>query len=146
MSSPCLYDPLLVAQMVENLHAMQETQVRSLGREDPLEKGECLPTPGFLSGEVRGQRSLTGYSPGGLKESDMTEQLTHIHFYIFLNTQVGDEETASRERGPVLMQRIWGSERVARETEVDGELIQVREDGAGKGYLRTPPVWGRGKS
>ena len=28
----------LVAQMVKNLLAMQETQVRSLGREDPLEK------------------------------------------------------------------------------------------------------------
>ena len=28
----------LVAQMVKNLPAMQETQVRSLGREDPLEK------------------------------------------------------------------------------------------------------------
>ena len=28
----------LVAQMVKNLHAMQETCVRSLGREDPLEK------------------------------------------------------------------------------------------------------------
>ena len=29
----------LVAQMVKNLPAMQETQVQSLGREDPLEKG-----------------------------------------------------------------------------------------------------------
>ena len=29
----------LVAQMVKNLPAMQETQVRSLGWEDPLEKG-----------------------------------------------------------------------------------------------------------
>ena len=29
----------LVAQMVNNLPAMQETQVQSLGREDPLEKG-----------------------------------------------------------------------------------------------------------
>ena len=29
----------LVAQMVKNPPAMQETQVRSLGREDPLEKG-----------------------------------------------------------------------------------------------------------
>jgi len=29
----------LVAQMVKNLPAMQETRVRSLGREDPLEKG-----------------------------------------------------------------------------------------------------------
>ena len=28
-----------MAQMVNNLPAMQETQVRSLGREDPLEKG-----------------------------------------------------------------------------------------------------------
>ena len=27
------------AQMVKNLPAMQETQVRSLGQEDPLEKG-----------------------------------------------------------------------------------------------------------
>ena len=29
----------LVAQMVKRLHAMQETRVRSLGQEDPLEKG-----------------------------------------------------------------------------------------------------------
>ena len=29
----------LVAQMVKNLFAMQETQVQSLGQEDPLEKG-----------------------------------------------------------------------------------------------------------
>ena len=33
-----------VAQMVENLPAMQEAQVQSLGREDPLEK-EWQPTP-----------------------------------------------------------------------------------------------------
>ena len=29
----------LVAQMLKNLPAMQETQVRSLGWDDPLEKG-----------------------------------------------------------------------------------------------------------
>ena len=29
----------LVAQMVKKLPAIQETQVRSLGQEDPLEKG-----------------------------------------------------------------------------------------------------------
>ena len=29
---------LLVAQMIKNLPAMQETRVRSLGQEDPLEK------------------------------------------------------------------------------------------------------------
>ena len=30
---------ILVAQMVKNLPAMWETQVQSLGQEDPLEKG-----------------------------------------------------------------------------------------------------------
>ena len=34
----CLTGASLVAQMVKCLSAMQETQVRSLGREDPLEK------------------------------------------------------------------------------------------------------------
>ena len=29
----------LVAQMVKNLPVVQETQVRSLGQEDPLDKG-----------------------------------------------------------------------------------------------------------
>ena len=31
------------------------------------------PTPVFLPGESRGQRSLVGYSPWGHKESNMTE-------------------------------------------------------------------------
>ena len=31
-----------VAQMVKNLPAMQETWVRSLGQEDPLEKGMAI--------------------------------------------------------------------------------------------------------
>ena len=35
-------------------------------------------TPVFLSGEFHGQKSLVGYSPWGLKESDTTEHLrTH---------------------------------------------------------------------
>ena len=41
-----------MAQMVKNLPVMQETQVQSLGREDPLEKGNgnslqysCLENP-----------------------------------------------------------------------------------------------------
>ena len=42
----------------------------------PPEKGQgYLPTPAFLPGESHGQRSLVGYSPPGLKELDMTEQL-----------------------------------------------------------------------
>ena len=42
----------LVAQMVKNLTAMQETQVRSLGWEDPWRR-EWLPTPVFLPGELQ---------------------------------------------------------------------------------------------
>ena len=34
------------------------------------------PTPVFLPGESHGLRSLVGYSPWGLKESDTTERLT----------------------------------------------------------------------
>ena len=36
---PLIYMTSLVVQMVKNLPAMQETQVQSLGQEDPLEKG-----------------------------------------------------------------------------------------------------------
>ena len=40
---------------------------------------EWLPTPVFLPGEFHGQQSLLGSSPWDCRESDMTEQLTHIH-------------------------------------------------------------------
>ena len=63
----------LVAQMVKNLPAMQETHVLSLGGEGLLEK-DWPPTLVFLPGELHGLKNLVGYSPWGLKESDMTEQ------------------------------------------------------------------------
>ena len=47
---------------VKNPPVMQEMWVRSLGGEDPLEKG-MAPTPVFLPGKAHGQRSLVGYSP-----------------------------------------------------------------------------------
>ena len=52
--------------------SVQETQVQSLGWEDPW-RGEWQPTPVFLPEISRGQRSLGGYSPCGRKELDMTE-------------------------------------------------------------------------
>ena len=54
------------------MQEIQETQVQSLGWEDPLEEG-MAPTPAFLPGESHGQRSLAGCTPGGRKESDTTE-------------------------------------------------------------------------
>ena len=58
----------LVAQVVRNLTALQETWVQSLGWEDPLEEG-MQPTPVFLPGEFHGQRSLVGYTVHGIAKS-----------------------------------------------------------------------------
>ena len=57
----------LVAQMVKNLSAMQETWVWSLSSEDSWRR-EWRPTPVFLPGESHGQRSLAGYSPSGCQD------------------------------------------------------------------------------
>ena len=56
----------LAAHLVKNPPAMQETWIRSLGWEDPLET-ESLPTPVSWLEEF--------YSPWGCKESDTTERL-----------------------------------------------------------------------
>ena len=63
--------------MVKNLPTMLETQVPSLGWEDPLEK-EMVMTPVFLPGKLHGQGSLAGYSPWGCRESGLIDQ--HFHF------------------------------------------------------------------
>ena len=52
----------LVAQMVKNLLAMQETQLDPLVRKIPWGR-EWLLTPVFLPGESHEYRSLMGYSP-----------------------------------------------------------------------------------
>ena len=57
-----------MAQWVKNLPAIQETQVRSLGWEDPLEEG--METHSSILGMPKKslwtfQRSLVGYSPWG---------------------------------------------------------------------------------
>ena len=70
----------MVAQLVKNPPAMQETCVRSLGWEDPLEKGkathssimawrmEKLPTPVFWPGEFH-----RPHSTWSSKKLDITE-------------------------------------------------------------------------
>ena len=62
-TSPSLRIPKasLVAQLLKNLPALQETQVQFLGQEDPLEK-EMATHSSILAGEFHGQRPA-GYSP-----------------------------------------------------------------------------------
>ena len=62
--------------LVKNLPAMQETQARYLGQEDPLEEGLATHS-GILAWEIPWTEDLVCYSPWGHKESDTVEQLTH---------------------------------------------------------------------
>ena len=63
--------------MVKNLPVMQETRVRSLGREEPLEKGKGTHSS-LLAWRIPDRRSLVGYSPWGCKELEITMRLnTH---------------------------------------------------------------------
>ena len=55
---------------------MRETQVGSLGWEDPLEKGMTTHSS-ILAWKIPWKKNLSGYSPWGRKELDMTERLTH---------------------------------------------------------------------
>ena len=66
---------------------MQETWVRSLGWEDPLEK-EMATHSSILAREIPQTEEpvlcrLAGYSPWGQKELDTTEQL-HFHIRIWV--------------------------------------------------------------
>ena len=62
----------LVAQMVKRLPTMRETQVQSLGWEDPLEK-EMATHSSILAWRIPWTEEPGGYSPQGRKESDTTE-------------------------------------------------------------------------
>ena len=62
-----------MALLVKNPPPMQETWVRSLGWEDSLEEGNGNPLQYSCLENPHGQRSLVGYSPWGLNESDTTE-------------------------------------------------------------------------
>ena len=69
----------LVAQLVKNLPAMQETQVQFLGWEDPWRR-KRQPTPILLPGESHGQRSLASYSPWGHKsQTQFSEKQCNRH-------------------------------------------------------------------
>ena len=81
--SPYCSPTSLVAQMLKRLPGMQETWVRSLGQEDPLEK-EMATHSSTLVWRIPWREILVGYSPWGRKESDTTERLQSLMAYLFL--------------------------------------------------------------
>ena len=73
-----------MAQIVKNLPAMWEMWVQSLGWEDLLEKGMATLCS-ILAWRIPRAQELTGYSPWGGKELDMTEQLSlHLSVLLFM--------------------------------------------------------------
>ena len=61
----------LVAQLLKNLSAVQETQVRFLGQEDPLEK-EMATHSSILAWEISWTEEPCGLQLMGSQELDMT--------------------------------------------------------------------------
>ena len=62
-----LYMAFLVARLVKNLPAVQETRVQSLGWEDSLEKGMATDSS-ILAWRIPWTEKLVGYSPWNHKE------------------------------------------------------------------------------
>ena len=78
-----LYRASQVALVVKNLPAKAERR-RDVGGFNPWVgkipwRRKVQSTPTFLPGGSHGQRSLAGYSPGGCKESGITEGTWHAH-------------------------------------------------------------------
>ena len=74
----CLEREFLMAQMVKNLAAMQETWFRSLGWEDALEKWMAAHSSILAWRSPMDRGAWWATIDGGHKKSDMTEQLTRV--------------------------------------------------------------------
>ena len=71
--------------MVENLPAMQKTQLQSLVWEDPLDK-EMATHSRILAWRIPWTEEPGGLQSMGCKESDMTEQLCFASLCLLIGT------------------------------------------------------------
>ena len=83
---PSLFGAPLVAQTVKHLPEIRETQVRSLGREVPLEN-EMATHSSALARKIPWMKDPGGLWSLGLQESDTTEQLHFLFFPLFSRQQ-----------------------------------------------------------
>ena len=68
-----------MAQTVKRLPTMRETQVRSLGREDPLKK-EMATHLSTLAWKIPWAESVVGYVHGVTKSQTRLSDFTSLHF------------------------------------------------------------------
>ena len=71
----------LIAHLEKNLPAVQETQVQSLGREDPLKK-EMATHSSIIAWRMPWTEEPGGLWSMGLQESDTTERLNRHHHQV----------------------------------------------------------------
>ena len=123
-----------MAQIVKNLPAVQETWVRSLGQEDPLEKG--MATPVLLPGEFHGRKSLESYSPRGHK------RVGHdwaTNTFTFRGSSEGKPWGHCCFRRPRVITRVQGPARGWRWATSDGGVRRAGQ-GEARGSLPQGPV------
>ena len=104
---------------------MQETQVRSPGQEDPLQKGKATHFR-ILAWRIPWTEEPGDYSPWDSKEPDTTEQLTHTKIAAREQPRWREHRLLVREQG------AWA----ARDVSGRAELLQVC------GQCPWRPVWG----
>ena len=78
MNNTWIFRGFPIAQCVKNPPAMQETQVRSLGQEDPLDEEMAIHS-NILAWRIPWTGETDGLQSMGHKDSDMTEQLNYDH-------------------------------------------------------------------
>ena len=71
----------LIAQLVKNLPAVQETRVPFLGWEDPPEK-EMATHSSILAWRIPRTEEPGGLQSTGSQESDTTQKLNHYHYLV----------------------------------------------------------------
>ena len=100
-NSPFLSGAFPVGQMIKSLPEVQETQVQSLGQEDPLDKGMATQSS-ILAWRIPWVKEPGGPTVHGVTELDPTEQLT-----LSLSTCQGERQRLPRVPGSELHSQAW---------------------------------------
>ena len=88
----------LVAEMVKNLPAMQETQVQSMGQEDPLENG--MATHSSIAWRIPWTEE-----PGGLQSLEL-QRIKHD--WVTNTSHIFPDQSSGENHDHYLLSRIMG--------------------------------------
>ena len=128
----------LIAQLVKNLPAMQETPVRFLGKSPGEGKGYPL--------QYSGLENSTDCIVHGVAESDTTEWLSH-HFLLFLQPQIHANIQWSVKNALILRTYHWGTSVVAQKLRLCASNAERGLDWSLAEELKIPhAAWGSQKA